>query len=285
MLDLEKINLASKRFPKPVHFKPSYGTAGFRSDASVLASTVFRCGLLTAARSIILGQHCGLMITASHNPEQDNGVKIVEPSGEMLPQSWEPLATELANCSDDEVGKLLQRVLDQAETKADPEAAKNLSVVVGCDTRPSAEELVQAAESGIEALELTVRDLGKVTTPQLHFQVHALNAGLASPDLSLDLYFDTLLGAFEELVKGTKPLPGPLYVDCANGVGAIHLQRVAGRLQAAGLKLQLINVGDGKLNYKCGADFVQKDKVPPSGFQQLEEPCRSVFTACKIKLA
>lgn len=39
------------------------------------------------------------MITASHNPEHDNGVKLVDPEGEMLEQSWEVLATELANVS------------------------------------------------------------------------------------------------------------------------------------------------------------------------------------------
>ena len=39
----------------------------------------------------------GVMITASHNPEQDNGVKLVDPAGEMLEQSWEAVATELAN--------------------------------------------------------------------------------------------------------------------------------------------------------------------------------------------
>ena len=37
------------------------------------------------------------MITASHNPECDNGVKLVDPMGEMLAQSWEGLATMLAN--------------------------------------------------------------------------------------------------------------------------------------------------------------------------------------------
>ena len=33
------------------------------------------------------------MITASHNPEGDNGVKLVDPAGEMLEFSWEALAT------------------------------------------------------------------------------------------------------------------------------------------------------------------------------------------------
>jgi phosphoacetylglucosamine mutase len=37
------------------------------------------------------------MITASHNPEPDNGVKLIDPLGEMLHQSWEKFATRLAN--------------------------------------------------------------------------------------------------------------------------------------------------------------------------------------------
>lgn len=39
----------------------------------------------------------GVMITASHNPEDDNGVKLVDPNGEMLEHSWEGHATKLAN--------------------------------------------------------------------------------------------------------------------------------------------------------------------------------------------
>ena len=37
------------------------------------------------------------MITASHNPEEDNGVKLIDPMGEILKETWEKHATQLAN--------------------------------------------------------------------------------------------------------------------------------------------------------------------------------------------
>ena len=37
------------------------------------------------------------MITASHNPEHDNGVKLIDPYGEMLDQSWEIYASNLSS--------------------------------------------------------------------------------------------------------------------------------------------------------------------------------------------
>jgi phosphoacetylglucosamine mutase len=42
-----------------------------------------------AAKALKTQQITGICITASHNPAPDNGVKLVEPSGEMLCQEWE----------------------------------------------------------------------------------------------------------------------------------------------------------------------------------------------------
>jgi hypothetical protein len=78
-----------------------YGTAGFRSDASELDSCVFRMGVLSAMRSRMLGgQPTGLVITASHNPEKDNGIKLVDPSGDMLLERMEAVATRIENSED-----------------------------------------------------------------------------------------------------------------------------------------------------------------------------------------
>lgn len=80
--------------------KLSYGTAGFRADATLLRSTVYRVGILAALRSLKTQSVIGLMITASHNKVSDNGVKIADPNGGMLSQQWEPFADALANASD-----------------------------------------------------------------------------------------------------------------------------------------------------------------------------------------
>ena len=69
-----------------------YGTAGFRDKAEKLERCFFRCGLVVGMRAKKLGATMGVMVTASHNPAPDNGIKIVEPNGCMLAPTWEPIA-------------------------------------------------------------------------------------------------------------------------------------------------------------------------------------------------
>ena len=68
----------------------SYGTAGFRMEGRKLSRVAFRCGVLAALRSKCLaGEATGLVVTASHNPVRDNGVKLIDTDGGMLHMSWE----------------------------------------------------------------------------------------------------------------------------------------------------------------------------------------------------
>jgi len=69
-------------------------------NASLLQPAMYRCGILSALRSLSTSSTIGGMITASHNPPVDNGVKIVDPGGEMLIGVWEGYATSLVNTSD-----------------------------------------------------------------------------------------------------------------------------------------------------------------------------------------
>ena len=76
---------------KVIGKKFSYGTAGFRTLGDTLDRVSFRAGILAGIRAKMRGL-AGIMVTASHNPKQDNGLKIIENDGSMLEPSWEKLA-------------------------------------------------------------------------------------------------------------------------------------------------------------------------------------------------
>lgn len=72
------------------------------------------------------------MITASHNPEPDNGVKLIDPMGEMLAPAWEAHATTLANATDDGIAEAMATIAKEAGGIKEDEKAL---VFVGRDTR------------------------------------------------------------------------------------------------------------------------------------------------------
>ncbi|KAI5776122.1 hypothetical protein EDC01DRAFT_625760, partial [Geopyxis carbonaria] len=147
---------ASRKHQKPEGKKFSYGTAGFRMKATSLDSVVFRAGLLAALRSQKLdGQTIGVMITASHNVPEDNGVKLVDPMGEMLDASWEVHGTTLANAETDEelVGEYEKLVSSLRISSTNP-----ARVIIARDTRESGPALVASLLDALNSVDAEVTD-------------------------------------------------------------------------------------------------------------------------------
>ena len=96
---LKRIAAADATY-KVIEKRFSYGTAGFRTLAENLDRVCFRAGLLAAIRGKNYGGLAGVMVTASHNPKEDNGLKIFDRNGEMLEAEWEALAEDIVNTKD-----------------------------------------------------------------------------------------------------------------------------------------------------------------------------------------
>lgn len=286
----------------------SYGTAGFRTKASALDSTCFRCGAFAAARAMAKGNGgwtTGIVITASHNPAPDNGVKLVEPNGGTLPMELESLAEALANADDVEgqIAALRGAMASSSSSGEGGDGEENgqrrlaARVLVARDTRESGSRLAEEALAGIRAMGVEAVDCGEMTTPQLHYLVWATNAG--QPCSELD-YFARLSSGYAALIEKmdadddddddvtaaaaadtTKITTMTLVVDCADGVGAQKLEKLGEAVEPYGLRFDLRNRGDAStssLNDGVGADYVQKSRAPPKrgGFDALPPGTRCV---------
>jgi phosphoacetylglucosamine mutase len=208
-----------------------------------------------------------VMITASHNPPQvpctkvelmqDNGVKLVDPQGEMLEASWEAYATLFANAVDeDALLDAIRKVVNH--TKLD--LTSKARVIQGRDTRPSGQSLSQSLSDGLNAFEADHVDYGLLTTPQLHYLVKCLNTeGTNAPygEPTEEGYYHKLATAFNQLMQGKKAA-SQITVDCANGVGAPKLAELVKILGNEHLRIKIVNHHIGE------PEKLNKEVLPPS---------------------
>ncbi|KAJ7515763.1 hypothetical protein O6H91_22G026900 [Diphasiastrum complanatum] len=282
--DWEGFRHAAAAFPKPSGIDFSYGTAGFRLDASLLASTVFRAGVLAALRSLSMKSATGLVITASHNPASDNGVKLVDPGGGMLAMRWEPHANAMANASDEHaLTEVVRKIIKEESIAFGDESCGK--VLLARDTRPSGQILLAAASQGVAAVAgVAPVDMGILTTPQLHWMVCALNKDQPATEVN---YYSHLSQAFRTLeqlrpdksVRRSSLASESIIIDGANGVGALKLLQLQELLE--NLQFEVRNcgrAGEGGLNDGVGADFVQKEKAFPRNFDKSDalKKCASI---------
>ncbi|KAG6801624.1 phosphoacetylglucosamine mutase [Apis mellifera caucasica] len=254
-------NIVNVNYMKKSSDNIQYGTAGFRTKADILGHVLYRMGLLAVLRSKVKNAAIGLMITASHNLECDNGVKLIDPAGEMLEATWEHIATNLVNTEDLNLVSMIKHIIKEQNI----DMSISATIITGRDTRKSSPALLNAAITGIQALNGIVKDFGIVTTPQLHYLVVCTNTDGSYGMPTLHGYYVKLSEAFKHIRKdkiNNEQYVAELLLDAANGVGAIATKEFQNYLGKT-ITINMYNDGNGELNYMCGADYVKVHQAPP----------------------
>lgn len=232
-------------------------------DSQFLDYAMYSVGILAALRSKALkGQTVGIMITASHNPPKDNGVKVVDPMGSMLAASWEEYATRLANSSLEDLQNTVFGII--AEENIDMDVAA--SVVVARDSRSSSPRLSSVTIDGIQSVpKSTYEDLGLMTTPQLHYITRTLN----DPAFGVRLergYFEKMAASFKTIVAYGDGAKIDITVDSANGIGAPKVKTLIEEYLRDEIAASFVNSAydePATLNSECGADYVKTNQKLP----------------------
>lgn len=252
-------------YPKPQNVTYTYGTAGFRMNADLLDYVNYTVGIVAALRSKYLaGQTVGVMITASHNPPADNGVKVVDPLGSMLESSWEKYATTLANASHAELPEKFKELVAQLGI----DLAVPALVVVARDSRDSSPRLSKATIDGIHAVpNVAVEDFGLFTTPELHYITRTSN-DMAFGDRLESGYYAKLAESFKNIFKLGDASKIDITIDSANGVGAPKVKELLTKYLDDEISYTFVNNDydvPEKLNFDCGADYVKTNQKLPKG--------------------
>jgi phosphoacetylglucosamine mutase len=292
----------------------NYGTAGFRFKAEFMDGVMVRVGMLSMM-ILLLDQKnsdvsnkqlsTGVMVTASHNDESYNGVKLANPDGSMLTPPQEYFVMKWVNERDSSafqtfLEKKAQEIVEKFKTRFEIMMRTVFVLNIGRDTRSHSEPLSDILIEGAKAfmgyvnsanadpVKFAIRDHGILTTPMLHHIVLHSNRQLLpsyiEPKNSRKGYIETYAKAYVDLLKGLPTTqkglpttrPGSLRIDAACGVGfraveelSEEITKLAGA-ESASIAPTLLSVHngefDGPLNVLCGSEHLQTELEPPTWY-------------------
>lgn len=231
-----------------------------------MESIVVRMGILSCLKSKSEnGKTVGIMITASHNPEEDNGIKICDSNGDMIDDKWEKYATTLVNIPEEQVLPYIKEIVERERLNISVKS----NVALGYDTRKSSIPLSMICIKGIPHCTANLHNFGLVTTPQLHYLVHRMNLhGTAMPKD----YSDHFIKAFKDMKEFFINKEAiKITVDAANGVGASQLALFKRGLEDL-IDFTVVNDGKGLLNH--GVLLVLMFSVEQISSKSIKDPLK-----------
>ena len=226
-----------------------YGTSGFRDHNTKIINIAEKIGTAMAQLVDYEKQSFGIMITASHNHHNDNGVKIMNMYGNMVSNKTESYLENYVNnlyeTNDSNSLPPYSPLIRIFSKDVEYLNKKNICLTIGYDSRESSPRICELIAHGILKCNenFPIRILPLITTPELHF-----------------VYSDISISYLKYIKKVSNKIYYPCIVDCANGIGGKKLKEMKHP------SLELINVSwndHEKLNNNCSSDFVCSERKLP----------------------
>ncbi|KAG0438605.1 putative phosphoacetylglucosamine mutase [Dictyocoela muelleri] len=175
-----------------------YGTSGYRTKQEILDPIVARISIIAYIRSsTFCGKHIGILLTASHNPLCDNGIKLIDHNGDMFDTHWEEMCDNAVNCDDQDLYSVLNKIHRKVGNSCILGNGVKGKIIVGRDTRDSGIRLTNVVKNILSNFNCTVFDVGLVSTPQMHFVVRNANLnGVIDPKA----YFENISNCYYSLI-------------------------------------------------------------------------------------